>query len=86
MSVPARAADRPADTVAGLLAALSIVGSCVGLFYRPVRIIPFAILLALIAAGLGARNQRLAAAALVISGVCFIAGTFFAIITNHPIF
>jgi hypothetical protein len=86
VSVPAQAADRPADTVAGLLAALSIFGSCLGLVYRPVRIIPFTILLALIAAGLGTRHQRLAAYALAISGVCFIAGTFFAIITNHPIF
>jgi hypothetical protein len=50
------------------------------------RITPFAILLALIAAGLGGRNQRLSAIALGVSGACFIVGTFFAIITNHPIF
>jgi hypothetical protein len=86
VSTPASTADRPADTVAGLLAALAIFGSCIGLVYRPVRVIPFTILLALIAAGLGSRHQRLAAYALAISGVCFIAGTFFAIITNHPIF
>ena len=38
------------DTIAGLLATVSIFTSCVGLAYRPVRLIPFAILLALIAA------------------------------------
>ena len=86
MSTPARMADRPADAVAGILATLAIVGSCVALFYRPVRITPFAILIALIAAGIGGRNQRLAAIALGIAGACFIVGTFFAIITNHPIF
>jgi hypothetical protein len=50
------------------------------------RITPFAILISLIAAGIGGRHQRLAAAALAISGACFIVGSFFAIITNHPIF
>ncbi len=86
MSTPARTADRPADAVAGLLAALAIVASLVALDYRPVRITPFAILISLIAAGIGGRNQRLAAIALGVSGACFIVGTFFAIITNHPIF
>jgi hypothetical protein len=86
VSTPARTADRPADAVAGLLATLAIFGSCLALAYRPVRIIPFTILIALIAAAIGGRHQRLAAYALVISGACFIAGTFFAIITNHPIF
>ena len=37
-------------------------------------------------AGISGRNQRLAAIALGVSGACFILGTFFAIITNHPIF
>jgi len=86
MSTPAPTADRPADAVAGLLAALAIVASLVALDYRPIRITPFAILLALIAAGISGRNQRLAAIALGVSGACFILGTFFAIITNHPIF
>jgi hypothetical protein len=86
VSTPARVGDPPADAVAGLLAALAIFGSCIALVYRPIRIIPFTILLALVAAGIGGRNQRLAGIALAVSGVCFIAGTFFAIITNHPIF
>ena len=86
MSTPARTADRPADAVAGILAALAIVASLVALDYRPIRITPFAILLALIAAGLSGRNQRLSAIALGVSGACFVLGTFFAIITNHPDF
>jgi hypothetical protein len=86
LSAPAQTRDRPADTVAGLLAALSIAGSFIALAYRPVRITPFTILIALIAAGIGGRSQRLAAAAIAIGAACFIVGTFFAIITNHPIF
>jgi hypothetical protein len=86
MSTPARTGDRPAEAIAGLLATLAIVASCLGLVYRPVRVIPFAILIALIAAAMGGRHERLAAYALVISAACFVAGTFFAIITNHPIF
>jgi hypothetical protein len=86
LSAPAQTRDRPADAVAGLLAALSIAGSLIALAYRPVRITPFTILIALIAAGIGGRSQRLAAAAIVIGAACFVVGTFFAIITNHPIF
>jgi hypothetical protein len=86
VSASARTGDRPAEAVAGILAAIAIFGSCIALAYRPLRITPFTILIALIAAGIGGRHQKLAAAALVISGACFIAGTFFAIITNHPIF
>ena len=86
MSTPARTGDRPADAVAGLLATLAIFGSCLALVYRPVRITPFTILLSLVAAGIGGRHQRLAGIALAISGACFIVGTFFAILTNNPIF
>ncbi len=86
MSATARSGDRPAESVAGILAAIAIFGSVIALAYRPVRITPFTILISLIAAGIGGRHQKLAAAALAISGACFIAGTFFAIITNHPIF
>jgi hypothetical protein len=86
VNAQARAGDRPAETVAGVLATLAIFGSLLALDYRPIRITPFTILISLIAAGIGGRHQRLAAAALAISGVCFILGTFFAIITNHPIF
>jgi hypothetical protein len=86
VNAQAPARDRPADTVAGLLSTIAIFGSLVALDYRPVRITPFTILISLIAAGIGGRHQRLAAAALAISGLCFIVGTFIAIVTNHPIF
>jgi hypothetical protein len=78
--------DRPADTIAGFLAALSILGSAIGLAYRPARLIPFALLLAVIAVGMGGRHARLAAAAVVVGGVCFVVGMAVAVITNNPVF
>ena len=41
--------SRPAETVAGLLASFSIFFSLIGVAYRPARLIPVALLLALLA-------------------------------------
>jgi hypothetical protein len=78
--------DRPADTIAGLLAALALFASLIGLVYRPVRLIPFAILIALIATAMGGRHARLAATAVFVGGLCFIVGLAVAVVTNNPIF
>ena len=78
--------DRPADAIAGLLAALSVLASAIGIAYRPARLIPFALLLAIIAVGMGGRNARLATAAVGIGGICFVVGMAVAVITNHPVF
>jgi hypothetical protein len=78
--------SRPGETIAGLLAALSIFASCLGLAYRPARLIPVAILLALLAAALGGRHSRLAVFAIAIGGVCFIVGMAIAVLTDNPIF
>ena len=50
--------SRPVETVAGFLAAASIFVSLAGVAYRPLRLVPFAILLALIAVGIGGRSER----------------------------
>ena len=76
---------RPAETVAGLLAAASIFVSVIGIAYRPLRLIPVAILLALIAAGIGGRAARLAAWAVGIGAVAFAVGMAVAVITSHPL-
>ncbi|HEX6700069.1 MAG TPA: hypothetical protein VF101_05000 [Gaiellaceae bacterium] len=78
--------QRPADVVAGFLSAASIFVSLVGLAYRPVRLIPFAVLLALISAGIGGRNARLAAFATAAGALCFAVGLTLAILTGHPIY
>jgi hypothetical protein len=80
------ARDRPADAIAGLLAALSITASLVGIAYRPARLIPFALLVAVVATGMGGRHSRLAAAAVLIGGACFVLGMALAVITNNAVF
>lgn len=75
-----------ADTIAGFLAALSMFASALGLIWRPVRIIPFAILLALIAARMSARNQRIALYAVFAAVVCWTAGMTIAVVTKNPLY
>lgn len=76
---------RPAETVAGFLAAASIFVSCTGIAYRPLRLIPLAIVLALVAAGIGGRATRLATWAVGIGAVAFAVGMAVAVITSHPL-
>jgi hypothetical protein len=77
--------SRPAETVAGFLAAAAIFLSLAGVAYRPLRLIPFAILLSLIAVGIGGRSERLATYAVVIGAACFAIGLAVAVITSHPL-
>jgi hypothetical protein len=75
-----------ADTIAGFLATLSLFASALGLIWRPVRIIPFAILLALIASRMSARNERIAFAAMIAGVVCWTAGMTIAVLTESPLY
>jgi hypothetical protein len=75
-----------ADTIAGFLCMLSIVASAIGLVWKPVRVIPFAILAALIASRMSARNERIAYAAMIISVVCWTAGMTIAVVTENPLY
>jgi hypothetical protein len=77
--------SRPAETVAGFLAAASIFVSLVGIAYRPLRLIPFAIVLALIAVAFGGRSERLATAAVVIGAISFALGLAVAVVTSNPL-
>jgi hypothetical protein len=74
-----------AETLAGFLAAASIFVSLAGVAYRPLRLIPFAILLSLIAVGIGGRSERLAAYAAVTGAACFAIGLAVAVITSNPL-
>jgi hypothetical protein len=77
--------SRPAETVAGFLAAGSIFVSLTGIAYRPLRLIPFAIVLALLAVGIGGRSERLATYAAAIGGASFLVGMAVAVVTSHPL-
>ena len=76
---------RPAETIAGLLAATSIFVSLTGVAYRPLRLIPLAIVLALLATGIGGRATRLAAWAVGIGALSFAVGMAVAVITSNPL-
>ena len=75
-----------ADTIAGLLATVSIFTSFVGVIYRPVRLIPFAVLLALVAARMSDRQQRLGGVAIAVAVVCWTVGMTIAVITESPLY
>jgi hypothetical protein len=76
-----------AETAAGFLAAISLTASAIAIFYRPVRLAPFAILIALIASALAnERHKKLAAAAVVIAGAAWLVGMAFAVLTSNPIY
>ena len=77
--------SRPAETIAGLLAAIAIFVSLTGVVYRPLRLIPLAILLALIALAIGGRHERLAGYAVITGAVCFVLGMAAAVLTSNPL-
>ena len=74
------------DTIAGLLATVSIFTSAFGLAYRPVRLIPFAILLAFIAARMTKRQPRLTGLAIAAAVICWTLGMTIAVITKNPLY
>jgi hypothetical protein len=75
-----------ADTIGGLLAMISIFASTLGLVWRPVRLIPFAVVLAFVAARMTDKHQRLVAVAVAAAVVCWTVGMTLAIITEHPLY
>jgi hypothetical protein len=86
------------DTLAGLMSATAIFIGLLGatnfnlsisgthLEMRPVRIGIAAVVLALVAAGIGGRHRRLAAAAVAIAGGCWVLGMIIAVVTQRPVF
>src|SRR5205823_12084160 len=79
-------AARPAELVANFLSVISIVGSLLALVWDPLRLSPFAVLLALIAVGMAPRGARLPFLAVFVGALCFVAGLTIAISTNHPLY
>jgi len=76
---------RPAETVAGFLAAMAIFVCLIGLAWHPLRLIGPGIVLALIAAGIGGRHARLASAAVAVGAFCFFLGMVIAVVTSRPL-
>lgn len=77
----------PAETAAGFLAAISLTASALALVYRPVRLAPFALLIAFIAAALAKdRHRKLAAAAVIAATAAWLVGMAIAVIWSKPIY
>jgi hypothetical protein len=84
MSVSERR-EHPAEAVAGFLAAASVAVSLIGLAYKPVRTIPLALVVALVAVGIGGRHQRLASLAVLVGAVAFAVGMTIAVATQSAL-
>jgi hypothetical protein len=80
-----QAPSRASDTVAGFLAAFAIFASLIALAWHPLRLVPISMVLALVAAAMGGRHQRLAFAAAMIAGLCFFLGMAIAVLTQRPL-
>ena len=76
---------RPSETVAGYLAAVSIFISLISVAWHPLRLSMPSILVALIAAAMGGRRDRLAFAAVTIAAACFFFGMTIAVVTSRPL-
>jgi hypothetical protein len=77
--------SRPSEIVAGFLASLAIFISLIALAWHPLRLLLPAILIALIAAAISGRFQRLAFAAVMITASCFFFGMTIAVVTSRPL-
>jgi len=77
---------RPADAVAGYLAAAAIFAGLVALFYYPGRIGPAAIVISLVAAGIGGSVRRFTALAVAVAGAGFLFGMLIAVFLDRPLF
>lgn len=77
----------PAEAVGGFLAAASMALSSVAMVYRPVRLVPFALVIAFVAVGLtSGRHARLAAFAVAFGALAWLVGMIVAVLTGEPLF
>jgi hypothetical protein len=76
----------PAEVVSGFLAVISIAGSILALAWDPLRVSPFAVLLALISVGMAPREARLPLLAVAVGALCFFGGLTIAVTTNNPLY
>jgi hypothetical protein len=86
MSTEAASSSSPAEVTSGFLSVLSIVGSALGIAYQPVKLLPFAFLIALIATVMAPRDSKLPLVAIVFGAVAFVVGLTVAVTTNHPLY
>jgi hypothetical protein len=74
------------EYVAGFLAAAAIFAAVVAIVYYPGRVGTGAVLVAIVAAGIGGFQSRLAAFAVGFSSICWVAGMIVSVIFERPVF
>lgn len=77
---------RPVEAVAGIMAAGALFLGFLELAYRPFRLAPVALILALAATVMSREQQRLISLAIAVIGICFVVGATLQILTHHPLF
>ena len=86
MTSPSLDRTPPSEAVAGLLASIAIFVGALELFYRPFRLAPAALILALIATVMSRAQPKLIPVAYAMIGICFIVGATIQILTHHPLY
>lgn len=76
----------PSEAVAGLLASIAIFVGALELVYRPFRLAPAALILAIIATVMSREQPKLIPVAYAMIGICFITGATLQILTHHPLY
>jgi hypothetical protein len=77
---------RPAEAIAGLLAAAALFLGLLELAYRPFRLAPVAVNQLLVATAMSRDQQRLIRIAFAAVGIGFVAGAALQVLTHHPLY
>ena len=75
-----------AEAVAGLCATLTVFLGAFMLFYRPFRLAPVAVVLAILATAMSRSQSRLIPVAWAAIGIGFVVGATLQVITHHPLY
>jgi hypothetical protein len=86
MSVPGTERARPAEVLAGYMSVAAIFVAATALAVRPLPLAVSAIVLSLVAAGIGGQWGRLHAIAVGVSTVAFILGMTIAVVTGRALY
>ena len=78
--------SRPAEAVAGLLAAGALFLGGFELLYRPFRLAPAAVLMLLIATVMSSEQHRLIKLGFAVVGIGFVVGASIQILLHHPLY
>jgi hypothetical protein len=77
--------SRTAYTVAGFLSAMAIFVALIGIAWHPLRLVVPAMLLALIAAAMAPKGNRLAQAAVGVAAASFFVGMLVSVVTQRAL-